>query len=343
MASWTDNPAKNTTHIRAVHINEIRHTVDGNRKAAGLSPYPWSTPTGVSSRSHIRAVDFTDVRAAITQYMALSNWSVGSAPSPSRQVSARDINDVRTWTDQFSTALGRPTGPDPWSPGSTSYSTGIDVSDNNGTQVQTTGYWNAIANAGYHAFAFIKATEGISYITFPDNPPGTHASQGLGATWSAANQVLGSGNVWLYHFLDWQYSGTDQADHFYTVVASLLNPTINFNTTFFALDVEEPNGTSSTGSPNIAVVNDFIQELAFRMWGDRIKNANFIIYTNKDTWATMLGNPSTYSNLPLWWTAFEGQAYQPTASDTFGGWPDWFIMQYGQQQLQGVPTDVNEL
>ncbi|GEM_PF-5734510 len=114
MANWTDNPATSSTHIRAVHLNEIRWTVDRNRQVAGMAAFGWHD-TPITNVVHIRAIHFTEIRAAILQHMSLPNWSYGSDPIPGggRPISARDINDLRAWTDQFSTALGLPTGPDP--------------------------------------------------------------------------------------------------------------------------------------------------------------------------------------------------------------------------------------
>jgi hypothetical protein len=105
--SWTDNAANPSTRIRAVHINELRSAVDRLRTTppCAFSPYPW-TDNPVGATTHIRTVHFTELRTAIQDVWtchslgALPNWSVGSPPSPSRQVSARDINDVRGWVDR---------------------------------------------------------------------------------------------------------------------------------------------------------------------------------------------------------------------------------------------------
>lgn len=124
MASWTDNPATNSTPIRVIHINELRRTVDRNRNAATLTAYPWWDGPQVSALIPIRARHFTEIRDAITQYMPLGNWSVGTAPAAdgTRPMSARDINDLRTWTDQFSAAVGLPSGPAVDPQGVTSFS-----------------------------------------------------------------------------------------------------------------------------------------------------------------------------------------------------------------------------
>ncbi|MCL4544118.1 MAG: hypothetical protein M1118_05895 [Chloroflexi bacterium] len=122
MASWTDDPVTTSTHIRAVHVNELRRTVLRNRYKVGLGGVTWSDGPWVTSRTHIRAIHFTEVHDAMTPYLGALIWSVGSPPAPSRQVSARDINDLRAWCDQFSTDLSLPTGPDPAEEGITSFS-----------------------------------------------------------------------------------------------------------------------------------------------------------------------------------------------------------------------------
>ncbi|MCL4545836.1 MAG: hypothetical protein M1118_14815 [Chloroflexi bacterium] len=107
MAGWTDDPATSSTHIRTVHINELRRTVLRNRYKAGLGGVTWSDGPWATSRTHIRAVHFTEVHDAMTPYLGILTWSVGSPPAPSRQISARDINDLRNWTDQFSAVVGQ--------------------------------------------------------------------------------------------------------------------------------------------------------------------------------------------------------------------------------------------
>lgn len=102
MSNWTDDPATTSTHIRVLHITELRRTVEFFRAKAGLPTVTW-TDDPVTSGTHIRAVHFTELRSAIQDLWtyhgqgSLPNWSVGSAPSPSRQISARDMNDLRSW------------------------------------------------------------------------------------------------------------------------------------------------------------------------------------------------------------------------------------------------------
>jgi len=117
MTNWTDNPATTSTHIRTIHINELRGAVNTDRAAVRLAAYPW-TDDPVTTSTHIRAVHFLELRTAIQELWfikrlgPLPNLSVGTPPMSSRQVSARDINDLRGWLDTYdrSPAPGDPQG-----------------------------------------------------------------------------------------------------------------------------------------------------------------------------------------------------------------------------------------
>src|SRR5581483_9909389 len=97
---WTNDPVTSNTHIRAVHINELRRAVETFCASAGIPRIQW-TDDPVTSNTHIRAVHFTELRSAIQTLRnyqgqgALPNWSAGSAPGPSRQIRAVDMNDLR--------------------------------------------------------------------------------------------------------------------------------------------------------------------------------------------------------------------------------------------------------
>jgi hypothetical protein len=115
MAGWSDDPATSSTHIRAAHISELRRTVDVFRAQAGLPSMAW-TDNPVTDATHIRAQHFNELRSAIQDlwtyhgFGALPNWSVGTAPSSSRQVSARDMNDLRSWVNRADPPLQISTG-----------------------------------------------------------------------------------------------------------------------------------------------------------------------------------------------------------------------------------------
>lgn len=213
-----------------------------------------------------------------------------------------------------------------WSCGSTSNIKGVDVSADQGSQIGTQSYWNSLRTNNDIKLGSIKATEGTSYV----NPY-------LVDAWTACNAVNGLSETYLYHFLDWQYSGITQANHFWSTVSALSNPTFQATKTVLVVDVEEPNGSSSTGTPSITVVDDFINRLLVL----GANEGNLVIYTNQDTWVNLLGNPSTWSLLALWLAAPNGISWCPDY--TFGGWPNWSIMQYGQATLEGVVTDLDEV
>lgn len=101
---WTDNPVTTNTRIRAVHINELRRSVDNYRFAIGVPRGGW-TDQPITPSTRIRAVHLTELRSAIQelwnfhQQGPLPNWSVGSSPNPNRAISAQDVNDLRLWSD----------------------------------------------------------------------------------------------------------------------------------------------------------------------------------------------------------------------------------------------------
>lgn len=102
--AWTDYPVSTSTHIRTIHINELRDAVDTLRSEVSLAPYTW-TDNPVSTTTHIRAIHFNELRSALDDVWTakgmgpMPNWSVGTAPNTGRQISARDTNDLRAWVD----------------------------------------------------------------------------------------------------------------------------------------------------------------------------------------------------------------------------------------------------
>lgn len=199
-----------------------------------------------------------------------------------------------------------------WSCGSSGNRLGLDISSNNVSATATSSFWTNAKSAGY-TFVIIKATEGVSYV----NP----AAAGQ---YSAAESVLGIDSIGFYHFLDWQYSGAEQAQNFFKAVSGM-SPAFTYSSGFnLWLDVEEPNGQSSTGAPTIIVVNEFMNELA-SLYGAPVSEVAGI-YTNYDTWVNYLGNPTDYAGSRLWPASPNGVSSCPSS---FGGWPDWTLMQFG--------------
>ncbi|MGH2457545.1 MAG: hypothetical protein ACRDIY_01615 [Chloroflexota bacterium] len=111
--NWTDPTITSSTHVRAIHVNELRSVVNQNRNAAGLGTFAW-TDNPASVNVHIRATHFTELRTAIQDLWnhqglgSLPNWSSGSAPAggSARHISARDTTDLRNWVQQYQNATG---------------------------------------------------------------------------------------------------------------------------------------------------------------------------------------------------------------------------------------------
>lgn len=105
MTSWTDNPVTSSTHVKAVHMNELRHAVNLLTLPIGLPPFIW-TDDPATSATPIRAVHLTEIRAAVQTLWdyhhqgPLPSWSSGSGPASGQHIRASDINDLRTWTDE---------------------------------------------------------------------------------------------------------------------------------------------------------------------------------------------------------------------------------------------------
>lgn len=126
---WSDSPVTSSTHIRARHVNELRRTVDRNRRAANFLPITWhNDPARLTTP--IRALHFNELHDAIPSAITAGGWSYGSPPAGggARPISARDMNDLRRWVDTWSQQLGFPTGPDPVPQGVTSFT----VDENSG-------------------------------------------------------------------------------------------------------------------------------------------------------------------------------------------------------------------
>lgn len=110
--SWTDYPATNTTHIKAVHINEVRAAIDTD---GGTPPGGWTDGSRVSNTTHIKAKHLTEIQGAIQGLWSgrglgvMPPWTSGGQPggqsvgTPATHILASDINDVRRWFNYFET------------------------------------------------------------------------------------------------------------------------------------------------------------------------------------------------------------------------------------------------
>jgi lysozyme len=180
---------------------------------------------------------------------------------------------------------------------------GIDVSDHQGTVD-----WNAVRQAG-KLFAFIKATDGITY-TDPD----------FAANWSgarAAGLLRGA-----YHFYETDDDPTAQAKNFLSAVQLQpgdLPPVV---------DIErlDAGGTAS----------QTVQDL--QTWLDAVEQATGrvpIIYTDHGFWNSL--GTSAFGRYPLWIAEYGVDS--PTLP---AGWTSWTLWQYSETgTVSGVTGSVD--
>jgi lysozyme len=167
---------------------------------------------------------------------------------------------------------------------------GIDVSHYQGSVD-----WQQVAQGGL-AFAFAKATEGITYV----DPQ-------LAANWAgirAAGLVRGA-----YHFFEPNDDPTQQATHFLSTVQPApgdLPPVLDVETTGGVSDTELWSGVTS--------------------WLQAVEQATGhqpILYTSPGFWSSHAPDLSL-TRYPLWLADY---ADQPTLPD---GWTSWLFWQYSQ-------------
>ena len=181
---------------------------------------------------------------------------------------------------------------------------GIDVSHYQGAV-----NWNQVAQTGM-AFAFIKATEGISEVDpqFQANWSGAHA----------AGLLRGA-----YHFYDPGADPHQQAESFLSVVrpgAGALPP---------ALDVE------TSGEPSEILAG-------IQVWLTAVEQATGrapVLYTNPSFWAGLGTGASGFGRFPLWIAE-----YGVTAPKVPEGWTTWTFWQFSESgSVPGIqgPVDLD--
>lgn len=184
-------------------------------------------------------------------------------------------------------------------------SLGIDVSGHQGTVD-----WNAIKKAGI-SFAFVKATEGRTFVddTFADN-------------WSEMKRVGVLRGA--YHFFLPDRSADEQADNFLQTVNHDSGDLLP------VLDIEVSKGIDSS-----AIIR------GMKRWLDLVENAvnrKPIIYTYPNFWSSTLGNPTGFSQYPLWIAHFT-TASRPLIP---GDWKDYTFWQFTESgTVTGVSTPVD--
>ncbi len=182
---------------------------------------------------------------------------------------------------------------------------GLDVSHFQGTVD-----WQQVFQAGY-AFAFIKATDGITY-TDP-----MFATNWSGA--KAAGLLRGA-----YHFFEANDDPQQQAENFLkavTLEAGDLPP---------VLDVES---SSTSSQVSTATVIEYIG--AWLQTVEQATGLTPILYTNSGYWNSLA--TQEFSSYPLWVAE-----YGVTTPTLPLGWTSWAFWQFSQSgQIAGISTSVD--
>ena len=179
---------------------------------------------------------------------------------------------------------------------------GLDVSHWN------TPNWPTLAAAG-HKFAYLKATEGTSFV---DPKYWTHK-----AAAESAGLVTGP---YMYFRAAW--SGAAQAQHFFDNVGMdwKLPPTV---------DVENRNNLGFTKEVFAARLLECLQKCE-ELFGRRP-----LIYTSKSMWESLVGNVPWSSLYDLWVAHYSTAATAPVLPT---GWTVWRVWQF-----TSTPLDTNRM
>lgn len=163
---------------------------------------------------------------------------------------------------------------------------GIDVSSHDANVD-----FDAVAKSG-RAFAFIKATEGLGYVSpYFD-------SQHIRAR--AAGLMTGP-----YHYLLGLQDGRAQADFFLATIGTTRQP----GDLPPAVDIEKDNNVGVGPDRMIPTAEAFCARIR------AVLGVDPLVYTYPDYWRTDMGNPRALSQYPLWMAS-----YNPVGPSIVGGW-----------------------
>lgn len=188
---------------------------------------------------------------------------------------------------------------------------GIDVSSHN-PNID----WPTVKERGALDFAFIKRSQGTGYL----NP--LFPSQWQGA--KQAGLLRGA-----YHFFQWDVEPVAQAQHF----ISSLNG--DYGELPCTVDIENTGDGAGPRNYNNA---EAVRRIRAFVHGVNVATGKpCIIYTYPSMWRDTLGNPTTFTDCPLWLAS-----YTPKAPKPVGGWSALTFWQYHDKGVvPGVPGIVD--
>ncbi len=175
--------------------------------------------------------------------------------------------------------------------------------------------WHKVRQSG-HAFAMVKATEGLNYV----NPFFVQDC----VVMRVAGVARGA-----YHYADVRLSPEAQAAYYSTVVLGINGP----GDMPPVLDLED-----SRGLPPAQLID----------WTHRYLNTvqaltgrQPIIYTYPTFWRTAMADTHEFNHYPLWIADYNGK---DAPGPLPGGWSHWMFWQYTDNgRIAGIdaPTDIN--
>lgn len=99
---FTDDPlVAGTTAVKAVHITELRTSIDTVRARNGLAAYTWTDTTLVAGTTTVKAVHVTELRTALSAaYVAAGRaaptWATATLTAGSTTITAAIITEIRS-------------------------------------------------------------------------------------------------------------------------------------------------------------------------------------------------------------------------------------------------------
>lgn len=176
---------------------------------------------------------------------------------------------------------------------------GIDVSYAQGLNID----WDAVHRTGLAEFVYARAT----YAANPaDDDPNFVRNHDecirLGIPFGA------------YHFFVFSVPAADQAQHFLSRIDG------RTGTLCPAVDVEESSGSGNSVPQMIASLSAFIGAVEHAL------GRGVVIYTNRNTWDTLLGGTDAFAGHRLWVANVTEDPLTPPAMPA--GFADWTLYQY---------------
>lgn len=185
---------------------------------------------------------------------------------------------------------------------------GIDISTFQGTID-----WGAVAQSQQIGFAYVKATEGGSFV-----------DDQFARNWKTS--ALRGVPRGAYHFFRFAIDPLKQADHFVSVISPTKGDLLPM------VDVEVDDGVISVDA-KVDALSTFIVRVEKALGG-----RHMVVYTGYGFWNGSMGGSDAFSGHPLWIAEYNDDA----APALPAGWNDWLIWQYSDAgRVPGINANVD--